>query len=78
MLSYYVFWGIFSFFITLALSLLLLNYVKISHFLDSPDNERKFKLTCFFFDGRRSCLHNAPRLGSQGALVARSQDLVVC
>tara|TARA_B100000427_G_scaffold38239_1_gene27657 strand:- start:217 stop:1812 length:1596 start_codon:yes stop_codon:yes gene_type:complete len=41
MLSYYVFWGIFSFFITLALSLLLLNYVKISHFLDSPDNERK-------------------------------------
>ena len=41
MLSYYVFWGVFSFFITLALSFLLLNYVKISHFLDSPDNDRK-------------------------------------
>ena len=43
-----------------------------------PEHPRNNRLACFFFDGLEVRLHNAPRLGSQGALVAQSHDSVVC
>ncbi len=41
MLLDYFFWCVCSFLVTLLLSYILLKYVTISQFLDSPDNERK-------------------------------------